>query len=130
MCSLSRQTLQTRNTLYKHPRQQLFLQARVFGDGVEALLAQIPRSTYVCVASVSAVPDSHAKSTNAATQDADVNEASFLSSLFKTGATHSLQRYIRRYVSNLILINQLHSINDVTGALHSDCALKISTSQN
>ena len=43
---------------------------------------------YVCVASVLAVPDSHAKSTNAATQDADVNEAScFLSSLFKTGAT-------------------------------------------
>ena len=81
---------------------------------------------YVCGASVLAVPDSHAKSTNAATQDADVSEAGcFLSSLFKTRATHSLQRY----VSNLHF-NQLHSINDVTGALHSDCAPKISTLQN
>ena len=78
--------------------------------------------------SVLAIPDSRAKSINAATQDADVNEAGcFLSSRFKTGAAHSLQRYIRRYVSKLILINQLHSINDVTGAL---CAPKISTSQN
>ena len=62
-----------------------------------------------------------AKSTNAATQDADVNEAScFLSSLFRTRATHSLQRYTFmtiRYVSNLI-IDQLRCGRFVSYFLH------------
>ena len=87
---------------------------------------------YICVASVLALPDSHAKSTNAAKQDADVNEAScLLSLLFKTGC-HAQLAIIHTTIPccNVILINQLHSICDVTDALHSDCVPKIGTSQN
>lgn len=52
----------------------------------EYLAMEFLPEAYICVASVLALPDSHAKSTNAAKQDADVNEAScLLSLLFKTG---------------------------------------------
>ena len=58
-------------------------------------------------------------------KDADVNKAGcFLSRFSRRGPRTGLPRYIR---PKLILINQLHSINDVVGAL---CAPKISTSQN
>ena len=61
-------------------------------EGLEKCLTKVVlRGTdFRQLLSVLAVPDSHTKSTNAATQDADVNEAGcFLSSRFKKGAAHS-----------------------------------------